>query len=282
MLELSLATSVTPGTGMSLVMAVFELFESFEALMLMTALTAIRIYAAMTVLPATAAAVLPGLTRGALATILAGFIAFGQPTANVMQLGAGALLVLALKELLIGVLIGFSAATVFWIAESVGALIDTQTGYNNVQMSNPMSTEESTPVSVLLLQFCVMMFHILGGMTVFLGALLESFKVWPLMSAMPSMTNAAEVFVVQQVDTLMTVTLKFAAPVLLILLLIDLGVGLITRVADKLEPASIGQPLKAAVGLVVLALMISVFAAQVRQYLLPTDLMQRLHQMLPK
>ena len=267
---------------MILVMVIFELFESFQALMLMTALSAIRISAAMTVLPATAAAVLPGLTRGALATILAGFIAFGQPTANVMQLGAGALLVLALKELLIGVLIGFSAATVFWIAESVGALIDTQTGYNNVQMSNPMSTEESTPVSVLLLQFCVMMFHILGGMTVFLGALLESFKVWPLMSAMPSMTNAAEVFVVQQVDTLMTVTLKFAAPVLLILLLIDLGVGLITRVADKLEPASIGQPLKAAVGLVVLALMISVFAAQVRQYLLPTDLMQRLHQMLPK
>ena len=95
------------------------------------------------------------------------------------------------------------------------------------------------------------------------------------------MAGSAEVFVVQQADTLMTATLKFAAPVLLILVLIDLAVGLITRVADKLEPSSIGQPVKAAVGMVIVALMISVFAAQVRQLLLPTDLMQRMHQMLP-
>ena len=270
-----------PDTGLAVGLAFFDLFESFEGLLLMAALTTIRIYAAMTVLPATSESVLPGMTRGALACVVAGFIAFGQPMADVMQLGAGTLLMLALKELMLGVLIGFSAATVFWVAESVGALVDTQTGYNSVQMSNPMSGEQSTPVSALLLQFCVVIFYMLGGMLVFLGALLESFKVWPLMSALPSMANAAEVFVVQQADTLMTVTIKFAAPVLLILLLIDLGVGLVTRVADRLEPATIGQPLKAAVGMLVVALMISVFAAQVQQFLLPTDVMQRLHQLLP-
>lgn len=270
-----------PDTGLAVGLAFFDLFESFEGLLLMAALTTIRIYAAMTVLPATSESVLPGMTRGALACVVAGFIAFGQPMADVMQLGAGTLLMLALKELMLGVLIGFSAATVFWVAESVGALVDTQTGYNSVQMSNPMSGEQSTPVSALLLQFCVVIFYMLGGMLVFLGALLESFKVWPLMSALPSMANAAEVFVVQQADTLMAVTIKFAAPVLLILLLIDLGVGLVTRVADRLEPATIGQPLKAAVGMLVVALMISVFAAQVQQFLLPTDVMQRLHQLLP-
>jgi type III secretion protein T len=268
--------------GLGVAGAIFGLFESFEGLMLLTALTTIRIYAAMSILPATSETVLPGMTRGALACIIAGFISFGQPIPELSQLGAGTLLVLSLKELFLGVLIGFAAATVFWIAESVGALIDTQTGYNSVQMSNPMSGEQSTPVSALLLQFCVVIFYLLGGMMVFLGALLESFKVWPLMSMLPSIGNTAEVFVVQQADTLMQATLKFAAPVLLILLLIDLSVGLVTRVADKLEPASIGQPLKAAVGMIVVALMVSVFAAQVRQFLLPTDLMQRLQQALPR
>jgi type III secretion protein T len=267
--------------GIGVGSALFELFDSFQGLLLLVALTSIRIYAAMSVLPATAESVLPGLTRGALACILAAFVSFGQSVPDVLQLGAGALLALSLKELFLGVLIGFSAATVFWVAESVGALVDTQTGYNSVQMSNPMSGEQSTPVSALLLQFCVAIFYLLGGMLVFLGALMESFKVWPLMSALPSMASAAEAFVVQQADTLMTATIKFAAPVLLILLLIDLSVGLITRVADKLEPSSIGQPLKAAVGMIVVALMISVFAAQVRQFLLPTDLMQRLHQVMP-
>ena len=264
-----------------IVSALFDLYQSFEGMLLLMALTTIRIYAAMVVLPATSETVLPGMTRGALAFILAGYVSLGQTVPEVLELGSGALLALALKELFLGVLIGFSASTVFWIAECVGALIDTQTGYNSVQMSNPMSGEQSTPVSALLLQFCVVIFYLLGGMLVFLGALLDSFKAWPLMATLPSMAGSAEVFVVQQADTLMTATLKFAAPVLLILVLIDLAVGLITRVADKLEPSSIGQPVKAAVGMVIVALMISVFAAQVRQLLLPTDLMQRMHQMLP-
>ena len=61
----------------------------------------------------------------------------------------------ALKEVALGLLIGFAASTVFWTAESVGALIDAQTGFNNVQMTNPLSGEQSTPISHLLSQLVI-------------------------------------------------------------------------------------------------------------------------------
>ena len=83
-------------------------------------------------------------------------------------------------------------------------------------------------------------------------------------------------FIVQQTDSLMTSTIKFAAPMMLVLVLIDLGFGLITRAADKLEPTNLSQPVKGAVTMLMLALLIGVLVSQVRHLLLPTGLLQQL------
>jgi type III secretion protein T len=255
--------------------------DALEDLGVMVALCSIRIYAALQVLPATGEQFLQGLVRNGLVLVLGAYVAFGLPTEHVLQMSAAQLLGLAVKEAMIGVLMGFAAATVFWTAECVGALIDTQTGYNNVQISNPMSGEQSTPVSGLLMQLVIGVFYALGGMLLFLGAMFESFKVWPLTASLPSLRGVAEVFVVQQMDSLMTGVVKFAAPVLLILLLIDLGLGLMTRAADKLEPNSLAQPIKGAVAVLLLSLLAGVFLEQVRRFLLPSDLLLRLQALMP-
>jgi type III secretion protein T len=75
---------------------------------------------------------------------------------------------------------------------------------------------------------------------------------------------------------MMTAVLKFSAPVLIILLLIDLGFGLMTRSADKLEPSSLSQPIKGAVTLLLMSLLVGMFVQQVRSHLLPTGLLQGL------
>ena len=259
-----------------------ELARANEGLMIAIALCSIRLMAAMSVLPPTGDAVVSGLLRGGLSVVLGSYIAFGVPTPEVLNLGAVAVLGLVLKELLIGVLIGFAAATVFWIAESIGALIDTQTGYNNVQLTHPLSGEQCTPLSTLMLQLATLLFYIHGGMLVFVGVLIESFKVWPALSPLPSVGGTIEVFVVRQTDGLMSTTLKFAAPVLLILLLVDLGLGLVTRAAEKLEPSSVAQPIKGALTMLLLALFIGVFIAQVRDHLVPFHLLKQLEQYLPR
>ncbi len=258
-----------------------EVASKLQSQGLLVALCSIRLYAAFQVLPATGEQFMQGLVRAGVVVILAAYIAFGLPPDSALKLGALQWLALAAKETFIGVLIAFAASTVFWIAESVGALIDTQTGYNNVQLSNPMSGTESTPVSGMLLQLTIAVFYILGGMVLFVGVMFESFKVWPLLSPLPSVGGAAEVFLIHQADSLMTGVVKFAAPVLLILVLIDLGFGLISRTADKLEPNSLSQPVKGAVAVLVLALLVGVFLEQVRRHLLPGDMLQRLQQMLP-
>ena len=133
----------------------------------------------------------------------------------------------------------------------------------------------------LLLQMVVSMFYTLGGMLVFLGALFDSFKVWPLLSPLPSLAGMSDLVFLHEIDRMMGTVMKFAAPVLLVLLLVDLGFGLITRAADKLEPSGLSQPVKGAVTLLLLALLAGVFILQVRHFLLPTHLIEQLQAWLP-
>lgn len=247
----------------------------------MVALCSIRLYALFLVLPATSGDALQGMVRNGTVVLLGTFIAAGMPSQDLVQIGAAAWLMLAVKEALVGVVLGFAGSTVFWVAQNVGALIDTQAGYNMVQLTNPLSGQQSTPVSDTLLNLVIALFFGLGGMLVLMQVLFESFKVWPLWSGLPSVQGLSEMIFLQQMDDMMAATVKFASPMLLVLLLIDLGFGLVTRAADKLEPHQLSQPVKGAVTLLMLALLAGVFLAEVRHLLLPHDLLPRLQQWWP-
>lgn len=256
--------------------ATVRVIEPVQDLLLATALASLRLLAAFTLMPPMGQQFMSGYIRGGLVVIVATFVAFGLPADSATHLSALEWAGFAGKETMIGLMMGYAASTVFWVAESVGALIDTQAGYNSVQLSNPMSGEQSTPVSNLLLQTMVAVFFQLGGMLVFIGVMFDSYHAWPLFASMPVMANVTDLFIVAQTDSMMTSIVKFAAPVLLILMLIDIGFGIVTRSADKLEPSSLSQPVKGAVTMLMLALLMGVMITQVRHLLLPTGLLQQL------
>jgi len=254
---------------------------AFGDILKTVALCCLRFYIVFLILPATAGDAMQGMVRNGMVVLFGMFVAAGMSWHDAGALSASTWMMLAIKEAIIGLMIGFAASTVFWVAECVGALVDTQAGYNNVQLTNPLSGQQSTPVSDTLLHLVIAVFFAMGGMLVLLGALFESFQVWPLMSPLPSMQGFSDVFFLKEVDNMMTMTVKFAAPVLLVLVLIDVGFGLVTRAADKLEPNSLSQPVKGAVAMLLLALLAGVFIAEVRQFLLPMDLAPRLEKLLP-
>jgi type III secretion protein T len=259
---------------------IFQYGEALGNIIELLALCSLRFFVTFMVLPATGQQFIQGMIRNGFVLILGFYVAFGQTPEELLDYSALELFSFALKECMIGLLIGFAASTVFWTAECVGAMLDTQTGYNNVQLSNPMSGQQSTPISGMLLQMMVSVFYVLGGMLVLIGVIFESFKIWPIRSTFPSLNKVADLFVIHQLDTLMTGVVKFSAPILLILLLIDLGFGLVTRAADKLEPSSLSQPVKGAVGVLLLSLLVGLFTEQVRRYLLPLDLLKRMQGLL--
>ena len=254
----------------------FGLSENLEHFLLTALFCSARLFAAFSVLQATSEQAMQGRVRTGIVVIIAMFIAAGQPDRIAEQLTGGFAIALALKEAFLGMLLGYMAATVFWTAESVGALIDNVAGYNNVQQQNPLSSSQSTPISNFLLQLCVTLFYTLGGFLFLLEALFETNKWWPMYSLSPVPVAVLERFVILQTDTLMTQVLKIASPVLIIMILIDLGFGLIGKTASKLEPNSLAQPVKSATALLLVMLSLGVFVQQLSGSISLVELKQQL------
>lgn len=256
--------------------SIFALGESFHELMFATLLCSARLFGVFGVLQATSEQALQGRVRSGIVILLAMFVAAGQPEHVFEHFSGPNLVLLALKEAFIGMILGYMAATVFWAAEGVGAMIDNVAGYNNVQQQNPLSSAQSTPISNLLLQLCVTLFYTLGGFLFLLSALFETYKWWPIYSITPVPAALLERFIILQTDSLMTQIVKIASPVLLIMVLIDLSFGLVAKTAGKLEANSLAQPIKSATALLLVMLSLGIFVQQLASKLTLADLKQQL------
>ncbi len=250
--------------------------EVLKGVLQLLTLSTVRILAMFLVLPATADNSLQGTVRNGVCACLGLFIAWGQPLQPVMDLSGPALVLLLGKELLLGLLLGYAAAVVFWVAEGVGVLIDNQAGFNNVQQTNPLSGEQSTPVGNLLAQLAICGFYVLGGMVFLVGLLFESFRWWPLATLAPHWPAPLEDFLRIYTGRYLQHVVQIAAPVLLVLVLVDLGIGLLSKSAEKLEPNNLGQPIKGTVALVMLSLLVVAFFDEVRPALSLQALSQEL------
>jgi len=246
---------------------IVEYGQLLKSMMMLLAICSLRLFLAMMVLPATNDQTMQGVVRNGVALTLGIFIAWGQPMSMVEDISTMTLLAILVKEGMLGLLLGFAVSTVFWIAEGVGVLIDNQAGYNNVQQTNPLSGEQSTPIGNLLSQLAICGFYLLGGMMALAALVFESFQWWPLSSTTPSWSGMLETFASMYTTSYMQATVKIAAPVVLVLILVDLGFGIMSKTADKLEPNNLAQPIKGAVALVMVGLLVALFFEQVKPML---------------
>jgi type III secretion protein T len=235
-----------------------------------------RIYVAMLVLPPMSDQALQGMARNALPLWVGLYVAFGQPLDLVRDLDVLTITLLILKEGVIGLLLGFGASTVFWVAEGVGAMMDNMAGFNNVQQTNPLSGQQSTPLGNLLSQLSICAFFMLGGLVALVGLVFETYAWWPIRQALPQWGDLLLRFVQKDVNDYLGAVVRVAAPALITLVLVDLAFGLLGRVADKLEPNSLAQPVKGAVAVLMLALLVGVFFEQAKPQLALVDVGRQL------
>ncbi len=253
-----------------------KLYDAFGSLVVVMLLCSLRITITLIIIPIMSDQIVQGVHRMAISLLMGAFVAYGQPIV-LQNLAVWTLASIALKEVLLGMILGFAASTVFWVAGNVGYLIDDLAGFNNVQVSNPMRSDTSTPISAMLSQLTITAFWALGGILFLLGALYQSFEWWPILDIKPEGMPMLEYFAITQTDTLMELTAKLAIPMMLILVMIDLAFGFIAKGADKLEVIGLSMPVKGAVTLLMLAIFISLFIEQVRSQLSLREIAEKIH-----
>jgi type III secretion protein T len=230
----------------------------------------IRPLVALEVFPATANPMLGSTVRRMLAMVYAAFAATGSYLAGHRALQFE--LLLTLREALIGFTLGFAGGQMFWVAESMGALVDNMAGYNNVQLMNPSRSEQSTPVSDLMMQLAVTLFWGMGGMLLLFGLLNSTHAWWPLFSRLPQWPDIPLVFTQTWLAQFMQLVAAVSLPILFLIAVVDIALALVSRATKNVDTNPLGQPLKAAAAITAMVLFSSVFVQDFQTYLSLEDL----------
>lgn len=168
------------------------------------------------------------------------------------ELGTLQMMGLFLKEAMLGLLIGFMAAKIFWIAAGVGMIVDNQRGATMSDLIDPASNEQMSPTGILTQQMMIALFYTTGGFLLFLTVLFESYVTWPVFSFYPRLSASYPEFFLGQLDEIMRMTVVVAAPLLVTLFISEFGLGLINRFAPQLNVFSLAMPVKSLVAVLVL------------------------------
>jgi type III secretion protein T len=227
-----------------------------------------RLAAAFTILPLFGKRTVQGLIRSEFILVLALFV---YPSALPIEGAAptvfGSFVVIAFKEAIIGLLLGFFLGTIFWVAENVGYLIDLQTGTHNALIFDPMHDHQEGPTATFMLQFVVVLVLAGGGFLTLLEIIFESYRIWPIFETTPRVSELFVKTVSARADTLFVTTVQFAAPIIILLLLVEIGLGLLNRVADHVDVYSLAMPIKSSVAFFVLLVFLSFVYDSIKGFL---------------
>ena len=162
---------------------------------------------------------------------------------------------LIIKEVIIGLLLGFFSAKVFWLAMNIGFFIDNQRGASMASMSDAMTGEQTSPIGEFMQQTITVLFYSGGGFLLFLGMMFDSYKVWPVFEFAPSFLAFKESFpemLLNQADQLMRLSVVLASPIIITIFISEFGMGLINRFAPQLQVFFLAMPIKSLVAIIVL------------------------------
>jgi flagellar biosynthetic protein FliR len=200
-----------------------------------------------------------------------GALCFPLLAGQVPDVGPVLWMLLMVREIAVGVTLGFLASLVFRAAEMGGRLIDIARGANMAEVISPLSGERTSPLGNVTLLLAVVMFFEIGGLGHVAAALVRSYEAVPIAaSASPAALGHVAHLVILSSAHLLEAALGLAAPALVALLLVDVALGAIGRVAPQIPLYFVGMPLKALVGvgavLLSLGVLHAVLAGEFREW----------------
>ena len=207
----------------------------------------LRALALFSSLPVLGTRTVPTRVRIGLAAFVALAAQASLPVAPEVPLDSPLAFMLVLQQMVIGLALGFSVRVVFAAVEFAGELIGLQMGLNFAGFFDPVSASTGTASSRFFGTTVAWLFVVSGGHLLVIAALVQSFEAFPvgpeafafLRTTQPQRWGA-EIF---------SLGLWIALPLVAMLLMVNLVLGLISRVAAQINVFSVGFPVTLGMGL---------------------------------
>lgn len=168
---------------------------------------------------------------------------------------------LIVREILVGLLLGFVAYLILTAIQTAGAFVDIQVGFAMANVYDPM-TGASVPVTAnFKYAIATLLFLTMNGHHYLLDAIVYSYNWIPLDNEFFLKLYAGNIsgFLIRTFATSFLLAFQMAAPFVVAIFLTDVGLGFLAKTAPQFNIFVIGVPLKIIVGLFMLLLLMPSF-----------------------
>lgn len=155
-----------------------------------------------------------------------------------------------IKELLVGLIIGYATYVIMSAIYLAGQMIDMQVGFGSVNVLDATSNIQVPLTSNFYYMYIILIFLTLNGHFFIIQALFRSFEIIPIDMIGFNINFVPEVIDIMQ--EMFEIALRIAAPIIATIFVADVVLGVLSRTIPQMNVFQLGMPLKVIIGLAVI------------------------------
>ncbi|TWT28437.1 flagellar biosynthetic protein FliR [Planomicrobium sp. CPCC 101110] len=169
-------------------------------------------------------------------------------------------ILLILKELAIGLSLGFTAALVLYTIQIAGAFIDFQMGFSIASVMDPQTGSQVPIIGHFKYMLATLFLLTVNGHHLMLDGIMHSIQVFPVetIAFAVGIEDVAQ-FIMQLFIEMFLIALQIALPIVGALFLVDIALGILAKTVPQLNIFAVGLPLKIFVGFILLLVSMPIF-----------------------
>lgn len=172
------------------------------------------------------------------------------PSAPVVEFYSAEMVLIFAQQIAIGVLMGFILQLAFNALIFGGQVMAYSMGLGFAHMMDPANGVQVPVVSQYWLIMAMLGFVMANGHLILIGNVVDSFTIVPI--ATDGLTRAGIWQLIEWSSTMFAAGLVMAMPVVIALLLINIGMGVVSRAAPQLNIFAIGFPITLTAGFILI------------------------------
>ena len=160
------------------------------------------------------------------------------------------LILLAGREVLVGLMLGLLTRFFFFALSMAGELISLSLGLGSAQIYNPFIGQNGQVIEQFFSLTGMVVFLALNGHHLFITAVIQSFEIIPFANMSLNIGGLAEV--AQKFQDIFVIMIKIAAPIIATIFVVNLAMAIMGRAVPQLNVLVTSFPVTIMIGLTVL------------------------------
>ncbi|MFD1037972.1 flagellar biosynthetic protein FliR [Virgibacillus byunsanensis] len=168
-------------------------------------------------------------------------------------------LLLLIKEIIIGLLIGLLAYIILSAVQIAGGFIDFQMGFAIANVIDPQTGAQSPLIGQYFYIIALLFLLSVDGHHLLIDGIFYSYNFIPIDAFIPFQNESIVDYIIKTFNTMFLIAFQIAIPIVGCLFLVDVALGIIARTVPQLNVFVVGLPLKIFVSFVVILFFLSLY-----------------------